>query len=130
MIKKIFIPILFLTILLSQTKINQTIKDITKDLNDLLDLPAEVDKYTNLLTVNGDDGIVTYYYLMDNDIFDDFNISRSLWKENQTTGLNITYCSDPTMVFFRENNIKVLSIYLESDGSHKHEIISNNNKCN
>tara|TARA_B100000965_G_C19420501_1_gene681902 strand:+ start:221 stop:610 length:390 start_codon:yes stop_codon:yes gene_type:complete len=129
MIKKIFIPILFLTILLSQTNTNQSIKDLTKDLNDLLDLPTEVDEYTTLLNVNGDDGIVTYYYLLDNDLFDDFNISRSLWKENQTIVLKNIYCRDPSSSFFRENNITTVSIYLESDGSHKHEIISNY-KCN
>jgi len=129
MTKKIFIPVLFLTILLSQTNINQSIKDLTKDLNDFLDPPVEVDEYTTLLNVNGDDGIVTYYYLMDNNMFDDLNISRSQWKENQTLVIKNIYCRDPSMVFFRENNIKMVSIYLESDGSHKHEIISNY-KCN
>ena len=129
MIKKIFIPILFLSILLSQTKTDQSIKDLVKDLNDSFDLPVRVDQYTTLLNVNGDDGIVTYYFSLDNDMFDDFNISRSQWKENQTSILKNVYCRDPSMEFFRENNVKMVHIYLELDGSHKHEIISKY-KCN
>ena len=129
MIKKIFIPILFLSILLSQTNVNQSIKDSTKELNDILDLPLKIDQYTTLLNINGDDGMVTYYYLMDNDLYEDYNISRSQWKENQTLVIKNFYCRDPSMEFFRENNVKMVSIYLESDGSHKHEIISKY-KCN
>ena len=75
---------LYLSLESHQTKTDQSIKDLVKDWNDSFDIPLTVDQYTTLLNINGDDGMVTYYYLMDNDLYDDYNISRSQWKDNQT----------------------------------------------
>lgn len=92
--------------------------------------PTILDKYTTLgsSVVLGEKSFL-YYYIVDKNLFEDFNLTKSEWRKSQVTSLRNFYCKDSDFVIFKDNNVSVTWKYNYTDGSPLTKIEINNNDC-
>ena len=92
--------------------------------------PTTVDKYTTLQSsaVLGEKSFL-YLYIVDKNVLEDFNLTKSEWRKSQVTFLTNFYCNDSSFGIFQDNNANVTWKYNYIDGSPLTEIEINNNDC-
>jgi len=92
--------------------------------------PTTVDKYTTLQSsaVLGEKSFL-YLYIVDKNVLEDFNLTKSEWRKSQVTFLTNFYCNDSSFGIFKDNNANVTWKYNYIDGSPLTEIEINNNDC-
>lgn len=108
--------LLFITISVNaQTEIDEYLALFSNEVNKTL--PMEIDKYTTLASTYGGNGKIIYYYTVDLKVLTDYGITKQTLINEQKNILRNSFCTTPSFKIFRENNIEMIWIYSEADGT-------------
>ena len=113
-----------------------TMSDGLKKVSNMVnkDCPITIDQYTTLKvtgTYNIDDeNHMIYTYNFDSQFFIDYNILENDWKIDLEEKLRNSFCTDPSMDFFRKNNVITRWKYFDLDNKFIHEIRYSSKDCN
>jgi len=92
--------------------------------------PLTVDQWTTLSNTMTLGKSITYNYLVDSSVFQEFQITQDEWSKQQEIITINLYCTNPDMVFFRDNNIDVSWSYIDFDGNMIDKFTADPSKCN
>tara|TARA_Y100000996_G_C22515269_1_gene640147 strand:- start:460 stop:858 length:399 start_codon:yes stop_codon:yes gene_type:complete len=107
---------------------DQLFKNTSKELNEMC--PMTIDQYTVLTGTGYINGDFIYKYTCDIDnFFNDFDLSKYEWEQNQYQGMKNLFCTDPELQVFRDYDINVIWKYYDSWGNHFSEMKVNSNNC-
>ena len=80
--------------------------------------PMQIDEYTVLTNSVYFSGNFVYSYIMDDNIFDEYDISKYDWEKRQHQMMKNTFCTDPEFEPFRAYGINVAWKYYNPQGKH------------
>ena len=112
---------------LSDEEIKNSLVTVSNKINE--SCPQVIDKYITLVSTLVIDKSLKYMYVMDPDMFYDYNKSKSEWLESQNTQIRNYYCTSPEFSDYRKHNIKVTWRYSDLKGSYLGEFTFDNKSC-